>query len=81
MLDNLPSPGPNSTILKDFGLPIFSQKEINQIAMISEKIFEMPGEVMKSPPTQKDLTYYNILFFCDIKSTQKTYQVGLIYFS
>ena len=45
----VPSPGPSSTILKCFGFPNDSQVEIIQIAIISEKIFKILGEVIKSP--------------------------------
>ena len=49
MLVKLPSPGPNSIILKFFGFPNVSQQEIIQIAIISENKFEIVGAVMKSP--------------------------------
>ena len=49
MFVKLPSPGPNSTILKFFGFPNDSQQEIIQMAIISENKFEIFGDVIKSP--------------------------------
>ena len=49
ILVKVPSPGPNSTILKLFGLPNNSQVEIIQIAIASENKKEIFGEVTKSP--------------------------------
>ena len=44
-----PLPAPSSTMLNFFGHPKFSQNEIIQIAIISENIIDIFGEVIKSP--------------------------------
>ena len=44
-----PFPAPNSTKLIFSGLFKFSQNDTIQIAIISEKSFEIPGDVIKSP--------------------------------
>ena len=57
MFAKLPSPGPSSTILKFFGFPNVSQEDIIQIAIISEKILEIFGEVIKSPRFPKGVCH------------------------
>ena len=54
-LDKLPSPGPNSTMLKLLGFPNNSQQVTIQIAIISENIFEILGAVTKSPVLPKGI--------------------------
>ena len=49
ILVRVPSPGPNSTIVKLFGFPNNSHVEIIQIAIASENKKEILGEVTKSP--------------------------------
>ena len=44
-----PSPGPISRMVTFLGHPNFFQKEIHQIANISENKIEILGEVIKSP--------------------------------
>ena len=63
ILAKLPSPGPSSTKLILLGFPSFSQVEIIQIPIISEKISDIFGAVTNLLFFQKDSLWNSNLFF------------------